>query len=67
MSLKKSLTMLLALVMLTMANAEKPIVKVDDWYYKQFDYRKAILFYERALKKDEKNTTKNLEMFFISC
>ncbi len=55
MSLKKSLTILLAFGMLFAANAEKPIVKVGDWYYKQFDYRKAILFYEKALKKDEKN------------
>ena len=38
-----------------MVAAEKPIVKVGDWYFKQFDYRKAILFYERALKKDQAN------------
>ncbi len=56
MSLKKSLTLLLAVAMFALAQAEKPIVKVGDWYYRQFDYRKAIMFYEKALKKDEKNT-----------
>ncbi len=56
MSLKKSLTLLVAaILMVGMASAEKPIVKVGDWYFKQFDYRKAILFYERALKKDTQN------------
>ncbi len=55
MILKKSLTLLLALIMLSVAQAEKPIVKVGDWYYKQFDYKKAIMFYERALKKDQQN------------
>lgn len=55
MSLKKSLTLLLAITTLIAVQAEKPIVKVGDWYYKQFDYKKAILFYEKALKKDEKN------------
>ena len=38
MNLKKSLTIMLAFGMLSLANAEKPIVKVGDWYYKQFDY-----------------------------
>lgn len=56
MSLKKSLTLLLAVAIFALAQAEKPIVKVGDWYYRQFDYRKAIMFYEKALKKDEKNT-----------
>src|ERR1043165_2194092 len=55
MNLKKSLTIFLALGMLVAARAEKPIVKVGDWYYRQFDYRKAIMFYEKALKTDEKN------------
>ena len=50
MNLKKSLTMLVAFFLITgAAVAEKPIVQVGDWYYKQFDYRKAILFYEKAL------------------
>lgn len=55
MSTKKSLTLLTALLMLLMVQAEKPIVKVGDWYYKQFDFRKAIEFYKRALKKDERD------------
>lgn len=56
MSLKKSLTLLIAAFLFAgMVNAEKPIVKVGDWYFKQFDYTKAILFYERALKKDQAN------------
>ena len=56
MSLKKSLTLLIAAFLFAgMVNAEKPIVKVGDWYFKQFDYTKAILFYQRALKKDQAN------------
>ncbi len=56
MNLKKSLFLLIAPVLISgMVMAEKPIVKVGDWYYKQFDYRKAILFYEQALKKDAGN------------
>src|SRR5688572_8651713 len=56
MSLKKSLTLFIAIVaMAGMTMAEKPIVKVGDWYFKQFDYRKAITFYEQALKKDKDN------------
>ena len=38
-----------------LAAAEKPVVKVADYYFKQFDYIKAIAYYKRALKKDEKN------------
>lgn len=53
--LKKSLALFLAALYL-IAAAEKPIVKVGDWYYKQFDYRKAIEFYKRALKKDKANS-----------
>ncbi|MES2620411.1 MAG: carboxypeptidase regulatory-like domain-containing protein [Bacteroidota bacterium] len=57
MILKKPLTLLVAFLVISgMAAAEKPIVKVGDWYYKQFDYRKAIMFYEKALKKDNANT-----------
>ena len=58
MSCKKSLALLLALFVFITGVAlakDKPIVKVGDMYYKQFDYRKAIEFYKRALKKDEKN------------
>jgi outer membrane protein OmpA-like peptidoglycan-associated protein/tetratricopeptide (TPR) repeat protein len=55
MILKKPLITLFALLLIIIGYAEKPIVRVGDWYYKQFDYRKAIGFYERALKKDEKN------------
>ena len=35
--------------------AERPVVKVGDWYYKQFDYQKAIAYYLRAFKKDPKD------------
>ena len=38
-----------------MAVAEKPQARMGDYYFKQFDYEKAIAFYKRALKKDEKN------------
>lgn len=55
MRLKKSLTLFTAMLLVALAVAEKPVVKVGDWYYKQFDFRKAIEFYKRALKKDEKN------------
>lgn len=55
MRLKNLLTLLL-LATFFVAAAEKPIVKVGDWYYKQFDYRKAIEYYQRALKKDKSNT-----------
>ena len=56
MSLKKSLMLLLMFGMISgIAVAEKPVVTVGDYYFKQFDYQKAIAFYKRALKKDEKN------------
>ena len=56
MNLKKSLMLLITFGMISgMAVAEKPIVNVGDWYYKQFDYRRAIEYYKRALKKDAKN------------
>jgi outer membrane protein OmpA-like peptidoglycan-associated protein/tetratricopeptide (TPR) repeat protein len=55
MNFKKSLTLILAFAMFALAQAEKPVVKVGDWYYRQFDYRKAIVFYEKALKKDQQN------------
>src|SRR5947209_22931 len=56
MILKKSLTMLIIFGLLSgMVMAERPIVKVGDMYYKQFDYRKAIELYKRALKKDSAN------------
>lgn len=48
--------MLMTLAMFAMATAaEKPVVKVADWYYKQFDFKNAIELYKRALKKDAKN------------
>jgi len=54
MNLKKILTLLLISgSMFVTVMAERPVVRVGDWYYKQFDYRKAIEFYKRALKKDE--------------
>lgn len=55
MKLKKSLTLLAAILYIGLAVAEKPIVKVGDWYYKQFDFKRAIEFYEKALKKDQGN------------
>ncbi|MFN8322569.1 MAG: carboxypeptidase regulatory-like domain-containing protein [Chitinophagales bacterium] len=58
MNLKTPLTLFAACLLFAgTALAEKPIVKVGDWYYKQFDYRKAIMFYERALKKDNANVS----------
>lgn len=56
MILKKSLTLLIATILLSgTVMADKLVSKVGDYYYKQFDYRKAIEFYKRTLKKDEKN------------
>jgi tetratricopeptide (TPR) repeat protein len=66
MSLKKSLMLLIMFGMFSGASAaekpaaekspaEKPVVRVADYYYKQFDYIKAIAFYKRALKKDQKD------------
>ena len=56
MSLKKSLMLLIMFGIFSgIAVAEKPVVRVADYYFKQFDYLKAIAFYKRALKKDEKN------------
>ncbi|HWB62458.1 MAG TPA: carboxypeptidase regulatory-like domain-containing protein, partial [Chitinophagales bacterium] len=56
MSLKKSLAVLILMGLLSgITMAEKPIVKVGDWYFKQFDYLKAIEYYKRALKKDSQN------------
>jgi outer membrane protein OmpA-like peptidoglycan-associated protein/tetratricopeptide (TPR) repeat protein len=56
MNLKKSLTLLTAILVSVFLMAEKPVVKVGDWYYKQFDFTRAIEFYEKALKKDKSNT-----------
>ena len=54
MSLKKSLTLLILLGLMSGLYAgERPIVKVADWYFKQFDYLKAIDMYKRALVKDK--------------
>src|SRR5688572_2049026 len=56
MRIKKTLALftLLGMMMLAMAG-EKPIVKVADMYYKQFDFKNAIELYKRALKKDAQN------------
>jgi len=54
MSLKKSLTLLILFGMISGLYAgERPIVKVGDMYFKQFDYLKAIDMYKRALKKSQ--------------
>ncbi|MBL0308144.1 MAG: carboxypeptidase regulatory-like domain-containing protein [Bacteroidetes bacterium] len=54
--MKKLLTLLLTILLMSGAVvAEKPSVKMGDIYYKQFDYRNAIEFYKRALKKDSSN------------
>lgn len=55
MRFRSPLIILLTVLTVMCSYAEKPIVKVGDWYYKQFDFNKAIEFYKRALKKDEKN------------
>lgn len=55
MRLKKSLTLLTALAFFAIVLAEKPGVKVADWYYKQFDFKNAIELYKKALKKDAGN------------
>jgi outer membrane protein OmpA-like peptidoglycan-associated protein len=56
MRLKKSLLLLVITGLFTgAALAELPVVQVGDWYYRQFDYKKAIAFYQRALKKDDKD------------
>jgi outer membrane protein OmpA-like peptidoglycan-associated protein/tetratricopeptide (TPR) repeat protein len=55
MKLKKSLTLFTAMLCIMLAVAEKPIVKVGDWYYKQFDFKRAVEFYARALEKDKTN------------
>ena len=56
MILKKSLTLMIIFGVLSgMVMAEKPLVRAGDMYYKEFDYRKAIGFYKRALKKDTAN------------
>jgi outer membrane protein OmpA-like peptidoglycan-associated protein/tetratricopeptide (TPR) repeat protein len=56
MSFKKSLMLLIMFGMLSgVMAAEKPVVRVGDYYFKQFDYLKAIAFYKRALKKDKQN------------
>ncbi len=53
MNLKKSLILFTVTLLYAGAVvADSPIVKVGDWYYKQFDYRRAIQYYERALKKN---------------
>jgi outer membrane protein OmpA-like peptidoglycan-associated protein/tetratricopeptide (TPR) repeat protein len=53
MRLKKILGLIILAVMLSgTTQAERPVVRVGDWYYKQFDYIKAIAYYQRALKKD---------------
>lgn len=56
MKLKKILTLFSALLFFAFAMAEKPVVKMGDWYYKQFDFDKAIEFYKKALSKDQSNT-----------
>jgi outer membrane protein OmpA-like peptidoglycan-associated protein/tetratricopeptide (TPR) repeat protein len=56
MNLKKSLMLLIMFGMFSgMYAAEKPVVLAGDYYFKQFDYIKAIAFYKRALKKDQAN------------
>ncbi len=52
MRLTKLLLITLALCTMSMAYATSPVVQVGDWYYKQFDFTKAIEFYKRALKKN---------------
>ena len=47
--------MLLAVTLQGTVEAERPVVRVGDWYYKQFDYLKAIAYYQRAYKKDPKD------------
>ncbi|MCS6934361.1 MAG: carboxypeptidase regulatory-like domain-containing protein [Chitinophagales bacterium] len=47
---KKPMTILLFTIYLC-GMAEKPSVKIADWYFKQFDYKRAIFHYEKALKK----------------
>ena len=51
--------MLMALLLTGMMGGlyakERPLVKVADWYFKQFDYIKAIDMYKRALVKNAKD------------
>ena len=52
--MKKSLTLLILFGIMSGSYAgERPIVKVADWYFKQFDYLKAIDMYKRALVKQK--------------
>jgi outer membrane protein OmpA-like peptidoglycan-associated protein/tetratricopeptide (TPR) repeat protein len=48
---------LLALILLTSSlSAQKALTKVGDMYFRQFDFKKALSYYERAIKKDSTNT-----------
>src|SRR5580658_5847568 len=56
MGWKKTLVLLLMTIMMGGLYArERPLVKVADWYFKQFDYLKAIDMYKRALVKNAKD------------
>ena len=54
MSLKNLLLLLILFGFMSGTTArEKPLVRVADMYFRQFDYLKAIEVYKRALKKDQ--------------
>jgi outer membrane protein OmpA-like peptidoglycan-associated protein len=53
----KSLLLAIFLVNATITglNATKPAVLAGDWYYKQFNFKKALPFYLKVLKKEPSN------------
>ena len=56
MNLKKTLALVIITGFLSgITMAEKPAERMGDIYYRQFDFKKAIAFYGRVLKKDSSN------------
>ncbi len=49
---KSILILIAAWTLCFTAGAQKPVVKMGDSFYKQFDFKTALQYYSRAIKKD---------------
>jgi outer membrane protein OmpA-like peptidoglycan-associated protein len=52
----KFISLLAVLIITGGVEAQKPFIRMGDMYFKQFDFKTALKYYARAVKKDSSNT-----------